>query len=744
MSGIGTIPYIKISRTDGNGIDVTNSLAALSNIVLPLSTGNKEFKILNRTKEAEYFLFYVSTTGRENIPASDKSSPNYSFSGSYSGFISNFKGTPPITVSVDNQNFFLEGSTTTTGTGLGVGIGPIDSYRITTLPAKNIGIHVSSSFNVLIPAAGKFGDTGITASLRILTNPLTPGLVPPNPTVLTTSVITQSFQDLSTVDFIFSGSYEAFASISASQFTPGDCIYFDINFLTDQFGDVLPSSATFHNGIFEISSSNALLNPKELSIEPYFTSPFYGTDCDVMYGSISRNRSNPFLQDLDYQTSQTTPINLEAVISESATKATVPESMFTITSLINPGHSSINQSKDINKYTPGFSIGTYGKTSPIDSLDTNIYEFEWGGGTTPEILEYGAFKMGRILQVQSTESAKIINASEGITSQVQAFPFYKSISTISDFRKLISSNTPAGVFPNNSTGSLPDGKRFWTISQSIGDYYYNLNKNNPVNSEITLFTYPNPSAGSNPVVPKSTKILTTEFGVPTISSFALTSSNSDKYGSIGFSFSTGFIQISRSIDISRVVNNSNGFYNSGNTIKPNFATIGDQIVKDLNNNERWFVTLYNEFEFPNEEEDYNSVLTTGSLSPYNVGYDILDANGNYPNPLANKGVYEIAGVRDEFSLGNLEFVLRSPFLQSDGSVYTTTTLDIKNIGGGIAGNSLGMLMWKARASNSTEFIIVQDEVTGGISAGAFTSKFAPQEIVNNFDTITRRFGSNTT
>ena len=53
-------------------------------------------------------------------------------------------------------------------------------------------------------------------------------------------------------------------------------------------------------------------------------------------------------------------------------------------------------------------------------------------------------------------------------------------------------------------------------------------------------------------------------------------------------------------------------------------------------------------------------------------------------------------------------------------------------------------MWKARASNKTEFVIVQDEITGGITAGAFTSKFAPQEIVNNFDTITRRFGSNTT
>ena len=734
MSGIGTIPYIKISRTDGNGIDVTNSLAALSNIVLPLSTGNKEFKILNRTKEAEYFLFYVSTTGRENIPASDKSSPNYSFSGSYSGFISNFKGTPPITVSVDIQNFFLEGSTTTTGTGLGVGIGPIDSYRITTLPAKNIGIHVSSSFNVLIPAAGKFGDTGITASLRILTNPLTPGLVPPNPTVLTTSVITQSFQDLSTVDFIFSGSYEAFASISASQFTPGDCIYFDINFLTDQFGDVLPSSATFHNGIFEISSSNAVVNPKELSIEPYFTSPFYGTDCDVMYGSISRNRSNPFLQDLDYQTSQTTPINLEAVISESATKATVPESMFTITSLINPGHSSINQSKDINKYTPGFSIGTYGKTSPIDSLDTNIYEFEWGGGTTPEILGYGSFKMGRILQVQSTESAKIINASDGLTSQVQAFPFYKSIATISAFRKLVGINAPAGVSPNNATGSLPDGKRFCTISQSIGDYYYNLNFNNPVNTEITPFMYPNVTAGSNPVIPKSTKILTTEFGVPTISSYALTSSNSTVYGTLNNSGGGfGFIQLDRDVEISKIITDSNGFYQSGKPIKPNWAKIGDQIVENLNNNERWFVTIYNEFEFPNGLGDYNSVLTTGSLSPYNTGYNTLDANGNYPNPLPFKGVYEILGVFDNFAVGEFQILLKYPI--SGGP---------KNIGGATAGNSLGMLMWKARASNKTEFVIVQDEITGGITAGAFTNKFAPQEVIDNFDTITRDFGSNTT
>ena len=82
MSGIGKIQYIKISRTDGNGIDITTSLEALESIVMPLSTGNKSFSILNRTKEQEYFLFYVSMAGTEDIPAADKSSPEYIFTGS--------------------------------------------------------------------------------------------------------------------------------------------------------------------------------------------------------------------------------------------------------------------------------------------------------------------------------------------------------------------------------------------------------------------------------------------------------------------------------------------------------------------------------------------------------------------------------------------------------------------------------------------------------------------------------------
>ncbi len=79
---IGKIVYIKISRTDGNGTDITTPLESLEKIVIPLSTGNKEFTILNRTRENEYYLFYVSMTGTEDIPDIDKSSPEFIFTGS--------------------------------------------------------------------------------------------------------------------------------------------------------------------------------------------------------------------------------------------------------------------------------------------------------------------------------------------------------------------------------------------------------------------------------------------------------------------------------------------------------------------------------------------------------------------------------------------------------------------------------------------------------------------------------------
>ena len=82
----GNIRYIKIARLDGNGVDLTNTLGSLSSIVLPLSTGNKEYRILNRTRYNTYFLYLVSPPNKVDIPNIDKHSPNYNIEGTITNF----------------------------------------------------------------------------------------------------------------------------------------------------------------------------------------------------------------------------------------------------------------------------------------------------------------------------------------------------------------------------------------------------------------------------------------------------------------------------------------------------------------------------------------------------------------------------------------------------------------------------------------------------------------------------------
>ena len=82
----GKIQYIKVARIDGNGTDLTNTLEALSTIVLPLSTGNKEYQILNRTRNSTYYLYYVSPPDLVDIPNVDKHSPNYNMEGTITNY----------------------------------------------------------------------------------------------------------------------------------------------------------------------------------------------------------------------------------------------------------------------------------------------------------------------------------------------------------------------------------------------------------------------------------------------------------------------------------------------------------------------------------------------------------------------------------------------------------------------------------------------------------------------------------
>lgn len=356
MSGIGKIIYIKISRTDGNGIDITNSLESLETIVIPLSTGNKEFNILNRTRENEYYLFYVSMAGTENIPAIDKSSPEYIFTGSLdstTNYTTSYSLIDPLNVlpfttgSIDNHNFF-SGS----------------SYTLGTYPQKDLYIRVSGSVSA--------SATPSTLGIYKWPAPYTPGLEPFGNQI-----------ELITVDIPI-GSNEAFDfSVNVSESLPGDRFIF-----ATKFNGTLaspPSQTKFSPSCrFFITSSNDVVNPRDLSIEPYFTSPFYGTDCDVTYGNVSQGIPNPLIQDLDYQTSTTLPVNLELIISGTATRATIPESYYTSLAQTIPRYlGSKSECIVLNSWTPG-DQGTFGKLPNIQSLGNIMLYCDWIGGNPPE------------------------------------------------------------------------------------------------------------------------------------------------------------------------------------------------------------------------------------------------------------------------------------------------------------------------------------------------------------------------
>ena len=166
------VRYIKIAKIDANGIDQTNTLQSLEKLIIPYSTEDIEYEILSITEKPTFFLYYVKPA---NVVWEDRADIKYSFSSSYSGTPSlPFLGTPQLTSTLDNQGFFLEGGLD--NGGLGSNNVPLDSYRIRTYPQKDLNVRVSSS--VAFEITARDATTSVTASVRIVSAPLTIGESP--------------------------------------------------------------------------------------------------------------------------------------------------------------------------------------------------------------------------------------------------------------------------------------------------------------------------------------------------------------------------------------------------------------------------------------------------------------------------------------------------------------------------------------------------------------------------------------
>ena len=467
------------------------------------------------------------------------------------------------------------------------------------------------------------------------------------------------------------------------------------------------SQDEFYNGEFDgtqITVTTQSLNP---GFDPS------SLDYQPLLNNVLNSRSSSLHQDIDYSSGILTPTNFGLLISGSAAKAPVQDSNYTLLRHINPRYNgSRSTSQKLNKWTEG-DTGTYGKSPNITSLDRVIYEFTEGSGTSPEILGWGGFKMSNLYLVNTPDSVRTIQA--GIDSTT----------------KLIRSTLPPGFTPGPGIIGTTYQKLEY-ISQSFDEYYYTLNKNNPVNHEISFIQYDPVSllAASSPTaststlpstqISSTTRILATDFSVPEVSNFAATSSHT-KYGEINAGSNILLITNSNSTPLSELELDGFGRYTQ---VESNL-NFNNLIARDIwsnnsisrviaNPNDRWFITLYETLEFP---------IIPSNLSPYNIGFS-SSIDGVLNTPLASKGVFEVLGIKvPTGGIGNAELVMSHTF---------TEDLDIGN-------NELGFLMWKAVQNGKT--VLVQNPVNE-VGAGAFTSKFTPKEVIQNLPSITKEYGIN--
>ena len=334
-------------------------------------------------------------------------------------------------------------------------------------------------------------------------------------------------------------------------------------------------------------SSSALpvvLNPYLNNIGNWNTN-----DYNAIMNNADGERLSTFYKQVDYSTAQTIPVNFEAIISGTAYPAAIQDSNYTSNWYTIPRYigsknttdnfntSSISTSLFVQNYQKS-NIGatTLGEPS-VNNLDATILEFNWGGGTYPEIYGGGALNLNRSLMVGGNRDAVTIFSSTETG-------FLESVSL---------------TFPLNSK---PTFKQFTT----------------------------------NAVTVAGAQISGYGFSVPQVSNYMLFT-NQATFDGIGF---TGTISVLRdsilfSASASVVTTNTSGFYTTGSRIGNEEMT--SEISQSLNNGDRWFVSLYRNFPSTvqgtltpwnsGSNQDYTKQDENGYLYPIAINgvYEVISA-----------------------------------------------------------------------------------------------------------------------
>jgi len=346
--GINTlgVTFIKIAKNDYNGNNSTIPLGQITNLLIKYSNYSTatNYKINNITEYPTYYLYDIEVNSQYSTV--DNEIKNYRVS-------SSITGSSPIPSSLT----------------------AIGSWNVTS---GNIAHYGTPYFNT-------------SSGVYTLENT-------PNLSLRLTASITTSGSSTGTFGYLYSpvggtGVLDFVSFGSGANITSTITASFDFkrgDFFALVYG---ATSSTLKSGSFLLTQSVAPITAVQDSVilEPYISVPnFYNSDQNALLNSVQDERTSLIYEDVDYSTGLLTPTNFDAIISGSATKATVQDSNYTTKRHIIPRYEgSKTTSQFLNTWTSG-DVGTYGKLPSVESNKVYVAYCDSVGGWAPEKMNASA------------------------------------------------------------------------------------------------------------------------------------------------------------------------------------------------------------------------------------------------------------------------------------------------------------------------------------------------------------------
>jgi hypothetical protein len=428
--------YVKIHKIDNNGVNNEIPLGQATQLLIKYSSSTlyNTIKILSINEYPTYYLYEVNTLGSNTV---DDYILDYKFSGSITnGFTASvIFPTKIVTESIDAANIYSSSS-------------GLFTYNYT----PNIAIHYTASFT------GKSDSAISTSSLEFYSSNINPPLF--NNTINGFPISTSP----------------PITKIVSGTFYPLNTDTFGIGIIN--VGGLFSPTVRLDN--FQISFTQSI-SPSSaendpIIIEPYITTTnFYNSNENALLNSVDSSRQSTFLQDVDYSFGITTPVNFNAIISGSATKATVPDSNYTTKRHIIPRYlGSRSTSQQLNTWTLG-DTGTYGKVPTVESLKTFVAYSTTFGGWPPERMNASAITINYLINqngdvsIPNTSQNSLSNTQQNFQAgeRIRITTPSQGTGVASQFRTIIKGGARIEPILYTQSGSTPNAQ--WNTTMSFED-----------------------------------------------------------------------------------------------------------------------------------------------------------------------------------------------------------------------------------------------------------------------------------